>query len=802
MYSPPIHGGASALRTRLICAWLACVACATAGPLRLLPENPRYAEFRGEPVMLVGSSEHYGALVNLDFHYERYLDETRACGLNMVRIFTGTYIENAGAFNISVNTLAPGPGRALTPWARSEVPGAADGGNKYDLTKWNPAWFQRLRAFVKAASERGIIVEVTLFCPFYNDTLWAVSPMNAANHINGAGAGARTQCFTLESDLLPYQIALARRCAEELAGCDNVFLEVMNEPYQGGVPNSWQDRIVTELADAMPDPSTRLMIAVNVANYQAQVTTVHPDVSILNFHYAYPEAALQNLGLNRLIGNDETGFAGETEYPYRKEGWRFLLAGGGLLNHLDFTFTAEREDGMAQPDSPGGGGPPIRRQLGILRWFMESLPFARCAPLSGVVTAGVPQGGGASVFGVPGETYALYLWGGNGGPLTLSLPAGTFRGRWIDPRSGDALATVNDIVLEAPGEAALTPPPFGEDIALLLVEDEHAQPSITLESPTYQSIIPVDSDLVLRAVVDAAGGTVQAVEYFRDGMSIGMAEEEPYELVVTPPVRGLHGYRAAVRLHDGRTAGTWVVKCQVTGAFRHGVNLNGPETVTPGQTWQADSSAAAAGMTLTQAVPHSAGASIPLYPKPDAPLQSLVTSQYLRAEAGGNPQLTVGYPVANGHYDVFVHIVEAVAEHSRDVTLFIEGTRAAVAIGDLALGEWVNYGPYRTEVKDGVLNLGFQRTTKGNPKVSSFSVYQADAPVDPAAAALELGTDGDTLVLDFPATVNPADVECSLTLDGDWQPAPFPHADHGEIRRMIVPTNEPRRFFRIRKVTE
>jgi hypothetical protein len=45
------------------------------GPIRLHPDNPRYFLWRGKPTVLITSGEHYGAVMNLDFDYVRYLDE-------------------------------------------------------------------------------------------------------------------------------------------------------------------------------------------------------------------------------------------------------------------------------------------------------------------------------------------------------------------------------------------------------------------------------------------------------------------------------------------------------------------------------------------------------------------------------------------------------------------------------------------------------------------------------------------------------------------------------------------------------
>ena len=114
---------------------------AAADPLALHPDNPHYFLFRGKPAVLIGSTEHYGAVLNLDFAYTKYLDALQAAGLNLTRTFTGAYVEPEGAFKIAENTLAPASGRLICPWARGDRPGYINGGNKFDLTKWDPAYF-------------------------------------------------------------------------------------------------------------------------------------------------------------------------------------------------------------------------------------------------------------------------------------------------------------------------------------------------------------------------------------------------------------------------------------------------------------------------------------------------------------------------------------------------------------------------------------------------------------------------------------------------------------------------------------
>src|SRR5271167_2640920 len=104
---------------------VAAIAAPPAGaqPLALHADNPHYFLFRGKPALLVTSGEHYGAVLNLDFDYQKYLATLAADGLNLTRTFPGAYVEPAGAFKIERNTLAPASGRLICPWARSDTPG-------------------------------------------------------------------------------------------------------------------------------------------------------------------------------------------------------------------------------------------------------------------------------------------------------------------------------------------------------------------------------------------------------------------------------------------------------------------------------------------------------------------------------------------------------------------------------------------------------------------------------------------------------------------------------------------------------
>lgn len=408
-------------------------------PFSLHPDNPRYFLFRGKPAILVTSGEHYGALINKAFDFETYFETLRINGLNSSRVFMGAYLEPQGAFQIENNTLAPSSENYIAPWLRSAEPGYAQGGNKFDLTQWNPAYFERLHTLLQKASELDIILELNLFCPMYDNSQWNISPMNAKNNINGIGKVERNLVYTMDGEpsLLEVQESLVRKIVETVNGYDNFYFEICNEPYFGGVTMDWQRHmtdIVTETEKAL---SKQHLISVNVANETAKVNDPHPAWSIFNFHYCTPPVAVaDNKHLGHPIGMNETGFKGIFDSYYRREAWAFMLSGGSLYNHLDYSFTAGHENGsmIVKEPAAGGGSPALRFQIGKMKRFLESFDFIRLSPTAdiGKIFTNRSEGVHAYMLCEPGKQYALYL-DKQQDTVLLDIPAGEYEIRITDP---------------------------------------------------------------------------------------------------------------------------------------------------------------------------------------------------------------------------------------------------------------------------------------------------------------------------------------------------------------------------------
>jgi hypothetical protein len=417
--------------------------------LRQSEYNPRYLQYRGEHIVLITSAEHYGAVLNMDFDYVTYLETLEKEGFNYTRIFGGSYVEPVdNIFGIRNNTLAPAPGRYLAPWKKA--------GELYDLHEFSPAFFERLTHFMEEAEKRGIIVEMTLFSSIYAENAWNRMPMNPGNNLSGMGAIDFRRVNTLfNGPLKDVQEHYIRKTVNELNRFDNLFFEIQNEPWAdngnlvgyvneeenelfsrswqkrvevaNGVALDWQAWVASVIRDEESNLPRKHLIAQNISNFKYSLDTLPPEVSIVNFHYALPEAVTGNPGIGGVIGLDETGFMPQKDEHYIRQAWRFMMAGGGIYNNLDYSFTVghERGEWPIPATNPGWGGPAFRKKLSLLAETFTQIPFHEMSFSSSILEGGGPE---MSQYGLfkEGEVYAVYVEHCRENALVPAIPEGGY----------------------------------------------------------------------------------------------------------------------------------------------------------------------------------------------------------------------------------------------------------------------------------------------------------------------------------------------------------------------------------------
>jgi hypothetical protein len=134
--------------------------------IRPWSENPRYWQYKGKPVLLLGATDNDNLFQNNNV--ESHLDSLKKFG--------GNYIRN------TMSDRDPGNIHAY----------ALTSQGKYDLDKWNNEYWQRFEKLLKLAEERDIIVQIEIWDRFdHSRDPWLADPYNPKNNINYTYAKAR-----------------------------------------------------------------------------------------------------------------------------------------------------------------------------------------------------------------------------------------------------------------------------------------------------------------------------------------------------------------------------------------------------------------------------------------------------------------------------------------------------------------------------------------------------------------------------------------------------------------------------------
>ncbi len=232
-----------------------------AGPLRVLESNPRYfTDGTGKAVYLAGShiwqnfqDSGHRLVESQDpppaFDYDRYLDFLTARRHNFFRLWRWeapkwTDRQPEGV----VKYCRP------HPWLRTGPGVAQDGKPKFDLKRFDPEYFDRMRQRVAAARDRGIYLAIMLFEGWelqFTDA-WKYHPFAAPNNVNGVEGDANGDGYGLEYNtladspvsrrVLELQEAYVRKVIDTVNDLDNVLYEICNEA--GTYSTEWQYHMI------------------------------------------------------------------------------------------------------------------------------------------------------------------------------------------------------------------------------------------------------------------------------------------------------------------------------------------------------------------------------------------------------------------------------------------------------------------------------------------------------------------------------------------------------------------------------
>jgi hypothetical protein len=487
----------------------------SSAPIRVHPANPHYFLYRDRPLVLVTATEHYGAVINRNFDYVRYLDEASDKKATLSRCFLLfrelQYFDGRDDRPVNPHSpCKPLPGEYVAPFLRSGPGFAFDGYPKFDLDQWNPEFFERLHGFLAAAAARGVIIELTLTSNTYNDAVWNLNPFNARNNVNDIGHVAWQDYNSMRDTVLfERQLAYIRKVVREVNRYDNCYFEVCNEPIGGYAGHAtlaeveaWQTAIREEVrAEEAALPNRHMVFQVPTYHWRYECDLdpllANSDIDAINMH-DYLEVtidgqALPALGrfmqrdlrldrINRwwtllhaadkpvIFDEDNAATNGLDEgawIVHRKRAWAVVLS-GGHYDMIDFSIQV----GGGEAGSPAARA-TIRTWLKHLSAFVERLDIVHMTPVRDFCSA-TPANTLAITLTKPGQEYALYLADRRetedpeygqpcAGILRFQLPAGSYEVCLYSPVTGTYIGAGQSLT---GGEVSLAVEPFVHDTVL------------------------------------------------------------------------------------------------------------------------------------------------------------------------------------------------------------------------------------------------------------------------------------------------------------------------------------------------
>ena len=455
----------------LTASGLAAAANPAQGPLRIHPDNPRYftdgarlSDGSLRAVYLTGSHM-WNNLVDMgrndppeEFDFDTYLKFLEKHHHNFIRLWAWDSTAwdtraNGSLGKAFIHNAAP------LPWARTGPGNALDGKPKFNLTKFDPVYFKRLRSRVVAAGERGIYVSVMLFEGwglFHGNRrrgtedgwAWRCHPFNPANNVNGLnveGADALSgRVHTLRSPgVNKLQADYIRKVVDTLNDLDNVLYEVINE---GGEKewNWWVIQTIHEYEHAKPKPHPVGNTGHGAERIPTMLASPAEWVSPGRQDGFAEDPPAWNENKVSLLDTDHIwGVGGNAAWV-----WKSFLRGHNPI------FMDPYDGSVLGQDR---GWEPIREAMGQSRRLAERVHLASLQPRNELATTGY-------CLANPGIEYVVYQPNA-GEPFSVDLKSGVYRFEWIDPIGA---AAARDGRIEAAGGLQQFKTPSATDALLFL----------------------------------------------------------------------------------------------------------------------------------------------------------------------------------------------------------------------------------------------------------------------------------------------------------------------------------------------
>jgi Family of unknown function (DUF6298)/Putative collagen-binding domain of a collagenase len=490
---PPRKFGLALFPLLVMCV-APCARAQTTGPL-VASSNPHYfQDAHGHALALAGSQTWNtlqdwgtdGSPQALDFN--AFIKFLTAHGQN----FTLLWRVETPTFCSLPSTAASPPDFTVSPqpWQRTGPGKATDGGLKFDLTRFDQGYFDRLRSRTQALNEAGIYAGIYLFTGEFINLFRCAGdgyPFTGANNINGIDDGYKSgpkgmasMTMTAPNAITRFQDAYVEKVIDTLNDLPNVLWAISEEaPSNTEWWNKYQIAHIREYEAKKPRQ--------HPIGWAALIPSVPATDSILynsNADWVAPGStfsATSSCGSGTPackvnINDSDHSYYGaawkETAQPNRNYVWKNFANGSQVLFMDPYLLYYPREDrNLCRAPSNGICANPdprwdnFRDNLGYTLRYARKLDVVKVTPLprlssTGYVLAQTPP---------TGAEYLVYA--PSGGSFTVDLSAmpksRTLAVEWFNPATG---ATMTKDAVHSGSSAQRFTTPFSGDAVLYLVD--------------------------------------------------------------------------------------------------------------------------------------------------------------------------------------------------------------------------------------------------------------------------------------------------------------------------------------------
>jgi hypothetical protein len=433
-----------------------------AGPLRP-SSNPHYfQDENGTAVMLAGSHtwnnlQDWGTGATPEpFDFTAYTNFLKAHGHNFTLLWQ---TEMPKFCNLPTTEGTPpdftnGP----LPWQRTGPGNASDGGPKFDLTKYDAAFFDRLRDRVTQLKNAGIWVGIYLFTGEWISTFRCASdgyPLTGSNNINAidAGGGHDAMNMTQPNAITDIQDALANKMIDTVNDLTNVLWIVSEEAspdtmwwqahmiahvraYEATKP--YQHPIGLGAIGADPNAGRDALLYDSDADWVAPFARPSPATSCGAGHPAC------KVNMND-SDHSYFGIWNETPQQNRNYAWENFARGNNTAFMDPYTIDYPRQGRNACPSPTNGictGPDPrwdnFRDNLGYLVRYSKKLNLAAVQPSTTLCSTQF------CLAQTPATGTELLVYAPSAGAFTVDLSSAagrTMNYEWFDPSTGTVAGT-------------------------------------------------------------------------------------------------------------------------------------------------------------------------------------------------------------------------------------------------------------------------------------------------------------------------------------------------------------------------